>query len=92
MIVASSARERGWCSSPPWFRAAEARLVGRDVHYDATRAGQNDAFEQGASHRLFGGDASAIHAEAAAEPIIAIPCSAITVRTSWKSTLIKPAR
>src|SRR5438046_2986747 len=28
--------------------------------------------------------------EAAAEPIIAIPCSAITVRTSWKSTLIRP--
>src|SRR2546429_6808834 len=28
--------------------------------------------------------------EAAAEPIIAIPCSAITVRTSWKSTLISP--
>src|SRR5216683_1849351 len=28
--------------------------------------------------------------EAAAEPIIAIPCSAITVRTSWKSTLMRP--
>src|SRR6266581_2808775 len=28
--------------------------------------------------------------EAAAEPIIAMPCSAITVRTSWKSTLMRP--
>jgi hypothetical protein len=65
----------------------------RDVHQDSLSARQVDVFEQRAGYGHLGRSACAIFAASAPQsPIIAMPVSLITVRTSAKSTLMRPGR
>ena len=62
-----------------------------DVDQHAARAGEVDVLEQRALHRLLAPPAARDRRRSAvAEPIIAMPTSPITVRTSAKSTLTRP--
>ena len=73
---------------------ADAQVhAGGDVDQDAVGAGEVDVLEQRARDRGLGRRARAVLAAwPAPEPIIAMPISDMTVRTSAKSTLIRPGR
>src|SRR5712691_3178049 len=70
----------------------EAGARGSDVHQDAARAGQVDALENGQAIACSAAMRARSMPLATAEPIIAMPCSDMTVRTSWKSTFTSPGR
>ena len=63
-----------------------------DVDQDSTGSRQIDILEQWAANCRFRGNDGAVFTLAAPLPIMAIPISDITVRTSAKSTFISPGR
>ena len=67
-------------------------LGGRDIDQHALGAGKVDPLEQRRGDGLFGGDGHDRRRRPTAEPIIAIPISPMTVRTSSKSTLTRPGK
>src|SRR5688572_10798306 len=63
-----------------------------DVHEDAVRARQVDVLSSGLDTAASAASRARSSPLAAPEPIIAMPVSDMTVRTSAKSTLIRPGR
>ena len=94
MTTVASSDANCFTVSPTSWNSPIAEIdAGRDVHEDAVRAGQVDVLEQRARHRRpRPRSARGLRRSPTPEPIIAMPISDITVRTSAKSTLIKPGR